>query len=131
MKSKQFVFPMTPVGKPRMTRKDKWAKRPIVEAYFTYANALRALAASKRLTLPDSGLSFSFAFPMPESWSKKKRLEMLGKPHQQSPDIDNCIKAVLDPLLKQDCTVWQISGAEKRWAEKGSITISTLEEGEE
>lgn len=106
-----------------MTRKDKWAKRPIVEAYFTYANALRALADRRRFKLPDHGVRFFFEFPMPQSWSKKKRLEMNGQPHRQTPDIDNCIKAVLDPLLKQDCTVWQIAGAEKRWAIKGSITL--------
>ena len=119
----KIIFPLTPLGKPRMTRKDKWAKRPIVEAYFTYANALRAFAARKRFTLPDHGVSFYFEFPMPQSWSKKKRLEMDGKPHQQTPDIDNILKGLFDPLLEQDCTVWQIAGAEKRWAEKGSITL--------
>ena len=119
----KIVFPMTPLGKPRMTRRDKWAKRPIVEAYFTYANALRALAARKRFELPDHGVSFSFEFPMPESWSKKKRLAMDGQPHQQKPDIDNCLKGILDPLLSDDSTVWQIAGAEKRWAQEGSITL--------
>jgi Holliday junction resolvase RusA-like endonuclease len=64
-----------------------------------------------------------FDFPMPDSWSRKRKLEMLGQPHQQKPDIDNCIKAIMDPLLKQDCTVWHIAGAEKRWALAGSITI--------
>ena len=120
-------FPLTPVGKPRMTRKDKWAKRPVVTAYFKYANTIRALAQSERFSLPDNGLRLRFDFPMPGSWSKRRRREMLGQPHQQRPDIDNCIKAVLDPLLKEDCTVWHIAGAEKRWAEAGSITLTTSE----
>lgn len=121
----KIIFPMTPVAKPRMTRRDKWAKRPCVVEYFTYANAIRALAQSKRFSIPDSGLYFRFEFPMPESWSRKKQREMIGQPHMARPDIDNCIKAILDPLLKNDSTVWHIAGAEKRWAEKGSITLES------
>lgn len=119
-----MVFPFTPIGKPRLTRRDKWAKRPVVVAYYAYANAIRAMAASQQFRFPDSGAVFRFEFPMPDSWSKRKRREMLGQPHQQTPDIDNCIKAILDPLLEQDCTVWHIAGAEKRWAEEGSITLT-------
>lgn len=59
---------------------------------------------------------------MPKSWSNKKRNEMLGKPHQQKPDIDNLIKAVLDCLCKDDSYIWNVT-ALKQWDINGSITI--------
>lgn len=37
-------------------------------------------------------------FEMPASWSGKKRLALDGFPHTQRPDLDNCMKAILDGL---------------------------------
>lgn len=39
-----------------------------------------------------------FAMPIPSSWSKKKREEMLCKPHTQKPDMDNLQKLVYDAI---------------------------------
>ena len=61
--------------------------------------------------------------PMPQSWSNKKRDEMRHKPHQQKPDIDNLIKAVLDALLEDDCAVWMVEAC-KVWSDKGGIEIN-------
>lgn len=116
-----FYAPINPMGKPRMTRSDKWKKRPAVVAYRAFADGLRYYA--KGFKVPDSNFSLSFEMPMPPSWSQKKRAEMDGKPHQQKPDIDNLIKAVLDALCEEDCTIWQIAGAEKRWSETGAIKL--------
>ena len=47
---------------------------------------------------------------------------MLGKPHQQRPDIDNLVKAVLDALCEDDSFVWNIEAC-KLWSDKAGIDI--------
>jgi Holliday junction resolvase RusA-like endonuclease len=51
---------------------------------------------------------------MPESWPEKKRLQHDGQHHYDKPDLDNCIKAVLDSLLENDQIIAKIE-AEKFW----------------
>lgn len=117
---KTQVIKITPVAKPRMTRRDKWQKRPAVLKYRAYCDELR-------LKKPEPNwekLSLVFRIPMPQSWSKKKRQEMLGKPHRQTPDLDNLIKAFQDALLGDDSKVWRYSHMSKVWATEGAITIN-------
>lgn len=66
-----------------------------------------------------------FVMPMPKSWSKKKRLLMNGKPHQQKPDLDNMIKAVQDALCDEDKFVYDVH-ATKIWGENGTLSVETL-----
>ena len=71
-----------------------------------------------------------FYLPMPASWSKRKRAALLHSPHCQKPDLDNLAKAVLDglqPIIGDDCRVWQFGVLRKLWAEHGGIGI-TIEE---
>jgi Holliday junction resolvase RusA-like endonuclease len=75
----------------------------------------------------ESRQKVTFFIPMPKSWGKKKREEMECKPHQQTPDVDNLLKAVLDATHKQDCAVWSI-WAEKRWSKVGAIIINSIDE---
>lgn len=63
---------------------------------------------------------------MPPSWSKKKRLEMVGKPHRQRCDIDNLWKAAADALFTEDGAIWKGS-QEKRWTDgPGFVEIRAL-----
>lgn len=68
-----------------------------------------------------------FYISLPKSLSKKKRSEMIGKPHLQKPDLDNLIKNVLDRcngvLWSDDDCVCEIK-AKKVWAEKGKIEMT-------
>ena len=112
---------ITPVAKPRMTRSDKWKKRPCVLKYRAFCDELRLKHKGE---LPSS-VDLSFNIPMPESWSKKRKMEMEGKPHQQKPDVDNLTKSVLDALCADDSYVWRIK-SKKRWAYEGSIIIKAL-----
>ena len=107
-----------PVGKPRQTRSDVWRQRPAVMRYRAFADELRLKYSGD---LP-CNLKLTFYIAMPKSWSKKKCAEMLGKPHQQKPDVDNLAKSVMDVLLEDDSIVWRLT-AEKRWAEEGAIDI--------
>jgi Holliday junction resolvase RusA-like endonuclease len=116
MKTK--IYPITPQPKVRMTRSDKWKKRPAVVRYFEYCNRLRELGA----TLPECGSKITFFLPMPQSWSKKKREAMNGKPHQQKPDLDNLIKALCDAIHKEDQHIWHYEAC-KLWGVEGGIMI--------
>ena len=57
-----------------------------------------------------------FYFPMPKSWSKKKRNILAWSQHLQSPDLDNCLKGLIDGLFpEQDSIVWDYR-ASKFWS---------------
>jgi Holliday junction resolvase RusA-like endonuclease len=112
-----------PMGKPRMTQRDKWAKRKVVVRYFEYCDALRL--ALPGFVVPDR-LVLRFSIAMPKSWSKKKRVLLKGKPHTQKPDIDNLAKAFMDALADDDSYIYSLT-AEKYWDESGSIRVLTPE----
>lgn len=102
-----------PIGKPRMTQRDRWAKRKCVLKYFDFKDKIKEETKDK---LPEEidNLSWIAFFPMPKSWSKKKKLEYAGKPHTQRPDRDNIDKAILDALFEEDSVIYR-GTIEKRW----------------
>jgi Holliday junction resolvase RusA-like endonuclease len=120
---KRITFPITPVGKPRMTQRDKWKKRKVVQRWFAFKDELRRQAGLIGFVPPPCGMGLRFVLPMPESWSKKMKAGMDGKPHQAKPDKDNLEKAFLDALLEEDSVVWQTAGVEKRWGRTGRIEV--------
>lgn len=109
-----------PVAKPRMTQKDKWDKRPIVQKYWAYKGLIQTFDIE--LILP---AKVTFHVSMPKSWSKKKRALLNGQPHLQTPDIDNYLKGFLDALYEDDKEVWSI-WAEKRWSDTPGITVEAI-----
>jgi len=115
------TYNITPMGKPRMTRADKWKKRPEVLRYRAFCDHVRLLGVE----LPEAGAHITFILPMPPSWSKKKRQEMAGKPHQQKPDKDNLEKALMDAIYADDAHIWD-SRVTKRWGEVGQIIIGEI-----
>jgi Holliday junction resolvase RusA-like endonuclease len=99
----RFVLKGDPMGKPRMTQRDKWQKRPVVLRYRQYCDDLRA--ASGPVPADVYGLRVCAHIATPPSWSKKKRDAHLGQLHQQKPDWDNIGKAVSDALFADDSVV--------------------------
>ena len=114
-----MIFEILPVPKPRMTQRDKWAKRPPVIRYRAFCDQVRAAGVE----LPESGAHVIFHMPMPPSWRLKKRLDMAGKPHRQKPDVDNLWKALMDACLDDDSGVWDVR-ATKLWAVNGAIEVN-------
>jgi Holliday junction resolvase RusA-like endonuclease len=114
-----MIINITPVAKPRMVRSDKWKKRPVVLSYWAFKDELTLLTKRAGVKLSDE-LNVVFVLPMPISWSKKKRQEMDGKPHQQKSDLDNLVKAIQDCLLKDDSGIYKIN-ASKYWGIEGKI----------
>ncbi|RKT90814.1 RusA family crossover junction endodeoxyribonuclease [Enterobacter sp. WPR_3_1] len=116
------VYNILPMGKPRMTRADKWKKRPEVMRYRAFCDHVRLLG----IYMPESNSHVTFVLPMPNSWSKKKRAEMNGQPHQGKPDLDNLMKSLMDALFEDDTHIWD-SRKTKLWGENGQIIIRESE----
>lgn len=111
-------YPIVPVPKPRMTRRDKWQKRPCVLRYWAFKDECRL----RHVRLPVSGAHITFVLPMPSSWSVAKKKAMDGHPHQQKPDKDNLEKALNDALYQDDSGIWN-SQTTKVWGYEGKIII--------
>lgn len=118
MSKKVIVYDITPIPKPRMTQRDRWKKRPCVVRYHQFKDDIRASG----LTVSTSGCQLLFVMPMPKSWSKQKKEVYENQPHEQKPDIDNLLKAVLDSLFDDDSCVWDIR-ATKVWGREGKIKV--------
>lgn len=112
------IYPIVPMGKPRMTRADKWKKRTEVMRYRAFCDEVRL----RGVVLPESGAHITFVLPMPASWSKKKRQQHNGQPHQAKPDCDNMLKALMDALYEDDAHIWDCR-ITKVWGEIGQIII--------
>jgi hypothetical protein len=113
-------YPISPIGKPRMTQRDKWKGRDCVLRYLAFKDECRLHKVSVNL----SDDHITFIVPMPASWSEKKKNNMDGMPHQLKPDADNMLKAVWDAVLPEDCKVWDCR-ITKRWGRVGKIIIKS------
>ena len=113
-------YAIIPVPKPRMTQRDAWLKPPRkgVAKYWAFKEEVQL----RKLAVAPEGTQITFIIPMPKSWAAKKKREYCGKPHQQTPDIDNLIKALLDAIHEQDKHIWSIT-ASKIWGYSGAIII--------
>lgn len=116
---------VVPISAPRQTRRDIWRPSPHVIRYRAFRDQVRA-QLRRRLNQFPTSIDLTFVVPMPASWSRKKHGAMLGRPHQQKPDIDNLVKALLDSAMDEDESVWQVH-ARKIWGVKGSITLKGLD----
>lgn len=116
------IYDIKPLGKPRMTQRDKFKKRPEVLRYRAFCDEVRL----RGVALPDGGCHITFVIPMPDSWSKKKQAEHIGRPHQQKPDVDNLMKSLMDAVFDDDSSVWD-ARITKIWGEKGQIRIGSID----
>lgn len=120
-----ITFDVDPMGKPRMTQSDKWKKRDVTDRYWIFKNKLQLHIKGIGFKIPESNIHMVFRIEMPQSWPKKKKLEMLNKPHQQKPDADNILKGVQDSLCEDDSYIWDVR-ISKLWDWKGSISIYNI-----
>ena len=89
-----------PVGKPRMTRKDKWANRKCVTRYWAWCDlardaAFRNVAKQETLDCPTKVQVVAW-------FSHKTR----RGPHLLKPDGDNILKSVCDALFTNDQMIY-------------------------
>jgi Holliday junction resolvase RusA-like endonuclease len=106
-----------PVGKPRMTRQDKFLvgpkARPCVARYRDWENRAKAASIGK-VPSDIEEVSIRAYFQMPDSWPHSKKLQYDGRRHFDRPDLDNVLKAALDSILGNDEIIAKIE-AEKFW----------------
>jgi len=132
----EYFIEIKPNTKPRMTKSDKWKNDPNhedprrrqrkpVTQYFCYKNKLIKLCGELGIeNIPASIYTLKFYFRMPESWSNKKKERMMGQLHQQTPDIDNIMKALFDSLQVQDNYIAEVTnGLGKYWSDKDGILL--------
>jgi len=127
MKEALIRVNLIPIGKPRMTQRDRWKKRPTVLRYHAWKDELK-----KNLPVidfvPDRIIAIC-KMPMPKSWSKKKQDRMEGKLHDQKPDADNILKAITDTILPEDKCIGA-AAIVTRWATHGEMHIILRKEEE-
>lgn len=119
---------ITPIAKPRMSRSDKWKRRPATAKYWKFVDQCRL----EKVVLPCFGAHVTFILPMPKSWSQKKKGQMNGKPHMGSMghppekeiDLDNLLKALGDAIYGNDSGIYDI-WVTKRWGCMGKIIIES------
>lgn len=101
----KITIHIEPIGKPRMTQRDKWARRPVVLRWFDFKDQLKAACIGQ---IPEGTVSVSWKayISMPKSWSAKRKREMEGTPHFSKPDRDNIDKGILDSLFHDDSHIY-------------------------
>jgi Holliday junction resolvase RusA-like endonuclease len=112
------------IAKPRMTQADSWKKRPIVLRYWEYKDNIKNWAHQNNFNLGNEIYAI-FYIAMPKSWSIKKKELMIGKNHQQRPDIDNLLKGLMDALLEEDSHIHTVY-SKKVWSDKAGIEFFDL-----
>jgi Holliday junction resolvase RusA-like endonuclease len=120
-----IVIKGQPMGKPRMTDADRWKRRDCVLRYWAWCEKARKAADGRIEGRDIETLSVKFYFAMPKDWSNAKRLQHDGKRHFQTPDIDNCVKSVMDSLVANDEIIARID-AEKFWTNGEPYTEVTF-----
>jgi len=134
---------ITPQTHVRTTQGDRWYFRiprnklraaglkrlERIERYNQYKIDLLALCKSKSFTLPSQGLCITYFIPVPKAWSKKKKALYHGTLHQNTPDIDNLVKATFDSLTGDDKYIGHIGSICKRWVnfDTGYIEFEVIE----
>ncbi len=109
---------INPVAKPRMSRSDRWRKRPATAKYWHFVDQCKL----NRVILPCFGANVTFILPMPKSWSAKRRINTDTAPHMQRPDLSNLLKALEDAIYKEDSVIYDVH-IKKVWGFEGKIII--------
>ena len=109
------TYNITPIPAPRLTQGSLWTAK--AKKYAKWKDDIRMLG----LKIPESPFTVRFGMPIPKKKAEYKK--RLGKPHEQTPDIDNLLKALLDAGLKDDSHVHDVR-AIKFWTEEGVILIT-------
>ena len=124
-----FIIDGEPIakGRPRFGNGRTYTPQKTRDAEQYIADRVRySIDCPKKPTDKPLEAKFVFYFPMPKSWSEKKRRAHLGEPHLQRPDLDNLTKTYLDSVngivYEDDSQVWSIT-AKKVWSNTGKTEV--------
>jgi Holliday junction resolvase RusA-like endonuclease len=136
MLTHQKTFEVDPIGKPRMTRRDKWNPSLAAKRYFHFKDQILAHVledADLRAFLKGADVhrvDFSAWLPIPKSWPKRDKAKMAGALHKQKPDLDNIEKALFDALFAEDSGIAACC-ARKHWDDGKGPRLEVTFYGEE
>lgn len=91
---KGFEKPM-PSPRPRFRNAGKFVQTYMPKSYTKHKEFIQK-QMPKLMTDKSLKITLLFEIPMAQSWSNKKKLQLLKQPHTAKPDIDNLLKTVLD-----------------------------------
>ncbi|GEQ04541.1 RusA family crossover junction endodeoxyribonuclease [Staphylococcus gallinarum] len=118
--------------RPRFRNTGKFVQTYMPQSYMAHKENLRWQMPMLMIDKPIK-LIIEFYFPLLKSWSKKKRVAMIGQYKRTKPDIDNLIKTVLDAanghLWKDDNQIVEIQSF-KKYADEPKIVIYLDIEGD-
>lgn len=123
-----LTIPGTPMGKPRMTQRDKWYKRECTSRYWEWAEHTRSIAGIMPRAEQVCTFNWTAYFEPPKSWSNKRREAAYGTPHRVKPDLDNILKAGMDIFWKSDSAIYQGTFL-KLWSAESRIEFEIYYEG--
>jgi Holliday junction resolvase RusA-like endonuclease len=108
-----------------------------LEKYNAYKEEIRYWVDKTQFVIPLGHFAMWFYLPFPKSWRKPKRLEMAGKAHMSTPDLDNMIKAIFDSIMPRRSRISGEKGADDRkihlylagkiWVPEGQERIDIVE----
>lgn len=100
--SPKVFLPVAPMPYVRTTGRQKFVDERY-KKYAAYKEHVGMLAAHY-IDYIDKGnaieVELTFHMPIPASWSKKKKEEHEGRPHINTPDVDNLVKGFFDAVNK-------------------------------
>jgi len=117
-----------PAPRPRVTRRGTYNPKD----YTDYKNAIALLAEREKPKKIEGAvlLKIEYRFKMPNSWSKKKKVEMQGLWHTSRPDLDNLDKSIKDALsgvCYNDDSQVVLKQTNKVWSNNGMVHITVGE----
>ena len=113
----EYEFLINPMGKPRMTQRDRWLnppRTPILKHRIA-KQGMQAYALMNKCVLQEQ-FKITFVLAMPDSWSNKKKAQMDGSAHRQKPEGDEKVHTIT---------------ALKRWGYEGKVIIEQHDNTEE
>lgn len=109
-------IPLRVMGKPRMTQRDKWMKRPSVMKARSQSDLIRAAFNTETKYYQATCVSWVAVFQTTKFSA--------GAVHRAKPDRDNIDKLILDALFSNDEGVGGLSGTQKMWADEDVLLIA-------
>jgi len=90
-------------------------------AHYENKRAIKEYADQIGFSMPEDYYIIIIRFPMPKSWTKKKKKAMSGERHKSRPDKDNCEKGIIDAIYYQD----KVSRFHRKKGDAGDAMISS------
>ncbi len=90
------------------------ARKKQLEIAKAHKDEIKDWVVRNQFRMPLGHFAVWFYVPMPRSWRKKKRAEMLYTEHQSTPDLDNFLKQLFDCVMPRKNRMKREKGADDR-----------------